>query len=143
MQVQCRGVRGATTVEANTADAILSATRELLVEIIRVNGITEDEVASIFFTTTPDLTAEFPAKAARDLGWRRIALMGGIEMDVPHGVPLCVRVLIHWNTARGIDDIRHVYTKGALALRPDLFPDNRIEYDEREAARTPAHDGRG
>lgn len=130
MAMMCRGVRGATTCEANTADAILAATRELLDELILVNEIAEDDVASVFFTTTPDLTAQFPAKAARDLGWRRTALIGSQEMDVPHGIVRCVRVLIHWNTEKTIDEIRHVYTKGALALRPDLYPENRVTFEE-------------
>lgn len=124
--LKCRGVRGATTVEADTAEAILDATRELLEEIILVNRIAEDDVASVFFTTTPDLTAEFPAKAARALGWRRTALMGSQEMDVPHSIVRCIRVLIHWNTEKPLDQIRHVYTRGALVLRPDLYPENRV-----------------
>jgi chorismate mutase len=94
--------------------------------LIETNGIEEDDVASVFFTTTPDLNAAFPAKAARDLGWHRTALMGAQEMDAPDGIPMCIRVLIHWNTDRKLDDIKHVYMRGALALRPDLYPDNKI-----------------
>lgn len=69
----CRGIRGATTADANTAEAILSATRELLIELIRRNGIRQEDVASVIFTTTPDLTAEYPALAARQLGWHEAA----------------------------------------------------------------------
>jgi chorismate mutase len=122
----CLGVRGATTVNENTAAAILSATRELLQKVIEVNGIEEDYVASVIFTTTPDLNAAFPAKAARDLGWHRAALMGAQEVDVPNGIPMCIRILIHWNTERPMDAIQHVYMHGAMALRPDLYPDNKI-----------------
>ncbi len=124
-----RGVRGAITVEANTADAIYAGTRRLLEAVIATNGIDEEEVASVFFTATPDLNAAFPAKAARDLGWHRTALIGAQEMDVPNGIPLCIRVLIHWNTDKSLDDIQHVYMGGALALRPDLYPDNKIVLD--------------
>lgn len=123
---QCRGVRGATTAEVNTAEAILDATRELLHELIVINEIDEEDVASVIFTTTPDLNATYPAKAARDLGWRRTALMGMQEIACPDGIPMCIRVLIHWNTTKTLDEIQHVYTKGAMVLRPDLYPDNRI-----------------
>jgi chorismate mutase len=126
MVIQMRGVRGATTVEHNTASEILEATARLMRALIETNGIEEDDVASVFFTTTPDLNAAFPAKAARDLGWHRTALMGAQEMDAPDGIPMCIRVLIHWNTDRKLDDIKHVYMRGALALRPDLYPDNKI-----------------
>jgi chorismate mutase len=122
----CRGVRGATTVDEDSAEAILSATRELLQVVIDVNGIDEPEVASIIFTTTPDLTAAYPARAARDLGWRNTALMGCQEMDVPDGIPRCIRLLIHWNTTKGVQEIQHVYMRGAIALRPDLYPDNKV-----------------
>ena len=124
--MKCRGVRGATTVSEDTGQAIWKATRELMLEIIKANEIEEDDVASVIFTTTPDLTAAYPAKAARDLGWHRTALMGCQEMDVPNGIPMCIRVLIHWNTTRSLDEIQHVYMKGAMALRPDLYPDNKI-----------------
>jgi chorismate mutase len=126
MTLMCRGVRGATTVREDTGEAIWRATRELMLEVIKANGIEEDDVASVIFTTTPDLTAAYPAKAARDLGWHRTALMGCQEMDVPNGIPMCIRVLIHWNTTKTLDEIQHVYMKGATALRPDLYPDNKI-----------------
>lgn len=126
MTVMLRGVRGATTAESNTVEGIIEATKDLLQAMISYNGIEEDDVASVIFTTTPDLTAAFPAKAARDLGWHRTALLGCQEMDVPEGIPRCIRVLIHWNTSRSLDEIRHVYMRGALALRPDLYPDNKV-----------------
>lgn len=126
MTLMLRGVRGATTAEANTADEIIGATVDLLQAMISYNGIEENDVASVIFTTTPDLTAAFPAKAARDLGWHRTALLGCQEMDAADGIPRCIRVLIHWNTSRSLDEIRHVYMRGALALRPDLYPDNKV-----------------
>lgn len=139
VSMKFRGVRGATTADSNTADAILSATRELLEELIAENGIIEDDVASVIFTTTPDLTATFPAKAARDLGWRRTALLGAQEMDVPNSIAHCIRVLIHWNTDKSLDEIRHVYHRGTLILRPDLYPDNKLvveEHSDRPTARS-------
>jgi chorismate mutase len=125
-----RGIRGATTAAANTSEAILEATRELLESLIHVNEIDEEHVASVIFTTTPDLTACFPAAAARRVGWRRVALLGAQEMDCADGVPMCIRVLIHWNTTHGLDDIRHVYMHGAQRLRPDLYPDNKIVVED-------------
>jgi chorismate mutase len=118
--VMVRGVRGATTADANTAEAIHAATTEVLQEIIRLNGIRQEDVASVLFTTTPDLTAAFPAKAARDLGWHQVALMGFQEVDVPDGVKMCIRVLIHWNTDKQQHELEHVYLKGAASLRPEL-----------------------
>lgn len=115
-----RGVRGAITVESNSPAAILAAAGELLEAMIGRNGIDEDEVASVLFTTTPELTAAYPAKAARLLGWTRTALMGFAEADVEDGLPMCIRVLIHWNTDKPLDEIRHVFLGGAIALRPDI-----------------------
>ncbi|MBZ0297792.1 MAG: chorismate mutase [Anaerolineae bacterium] len=119
-----RGVRGAITVEVNTAEAILEATREMLAAVIEANGIREEDVASMIFTMTPDLTAVYPAKAARDMGWTQTALMGCQEASVPGGLEKCIRVLIHWNTTKGIDEIKHAFLKGAVALRPDLSERN-------------------
>ena len=118
----CRGVRGATTVETNTRDAILDAARELLAEIIRANGISKEDVASAYFTTTVDLNAEFPAVVARsDFGWTNIALMCGHEIDVPGSLRMCLRIMLHVNTERSQDEICHVYLRGASVLRPDLL----------------------
>ena len=104
-----RGVRGATTVESNANEAILEATQELLAIMIERNGIVEDDVASVLFSATPELDDTFPAKAARLMGWTRTALMGFQEADVKHGLPMCIRVLIHWNTAKSIDEVQHVF----------------------------------
>ncbi|CAG1770899.1 chorismate mutase [uncultured bacterium] len=117
--MRVRGIRGATTAEANTREAILAATDELLRLMIDANQVCAEDVASVFFTTTSDLNAEFPALAARALGWHDVALMCGHEMSVPHGLPLCVRILIHWNTRVQAAEVQHVYIKGAAHLRPD------------------------
>jgi chorismate mutase len=115
-----RGVRGATTTDEDSAAAILAATTELLQALIQANQLQEDAVASILFSTTPDLTACYPAKAAREMGWSQVALMGFQEMAVPNGLPRCIRVLIHWNTNKSLDEIKHVFLRGADVLRPDL-----------------------
>lgn len=117
-----RGIRGAISVEANTAEAILAATRELLLTLQRANGFAVDELASILFTATPDLDAQFPALAARQLGWTQVPLLCAQELPVPTGVPRVIRVLIHWNTDRRPEEIVHVYLREAARLRPDLWP---------------------
>jgi chorismate mutase len=116
----CRGIRGAITVDSNTSEAILDATAELLRAMIDANSIRREDVASAIFTTTPDLNAEFPALAARCLGWDDVALLCGQEMGVPGSLAMCVRILLHVNTDRSTDQIAHVYLRGAQALRPDL-----------------------
>ena len=115
----CRGVRGATTVTENDAKAILAATRELLQTIIAVNDIEEKDVASVLLTATPDLDAVYPAVAARQLGWHHTALTCVQEMAVPGSLPRCIRVLVHWNTDRQMDELHHVYLREAHRLRPD------------------------
>ena len=124
--IACRGIRGATTVEENTREAILGATAELLTQMIEANGIQADDVGSVIFTTTPDLTAEYPALAARQLGWHDVALLCAHEMAVPHGLGRCIRILLHWNTDRPAAEIRHVYAKGAVNLRPDRVANQQI-----------------
>jgi chorismate mutase len=130
----CRGVRGATTVTENTREAILDATRELLMVMIKLNGIQHDDVASAIFTTTPDLDAEYPAVAARQLGWHDTALLCAHEMNVPHGLKLCIRVLLMWNTTRKATEIHHPYLKDAKNLRPDrsIEIEELIEQIEKE-----------
>jgi chorismate mutase len=120
MAIRCRGVRGATTVAANTPEAILEATTELLAELMRVNELEIEDVASAFFTTTRDLNAEFPAVAARQLGWTDVALLCGHEMDVPGSLPMCLRILLHVNTEKDAAALAHIYLRGATALRQDL-----------------------
>ena len=114
-----RGIRGATTSSANTRDAILDATRELLDALVRANNLRMDDVASIYFTVTPDLDAAFPAAAVRGLGWPEVAALDAQAPRVMNDVPRCIRVLIHWNTEASLQDVRHVYLQGAQALRPD------------------------
>jgi chorismate mutase len=119
----CRGIRGATTVETNSREAIVAAAHELLEELIARNDVQKEDVASAYFTTTSDLDAEFPAVAARNgFGWTNVALMCGHEMDVPGSLRMCLRILLHVNTERTQDEINHVYLRGATALRPDLAP---------------------
>ncbi|MFO8010382.1 MAG: chorismate mutase [Dehalococcoidia bacterium] len=115
--MRCRGIRGATTVEENTRDAILRGTRDLLEQITEANKLDVEEVSCVWFTTTPDLNAEFPALAAREMGWTRSALLCGHEMDVPGSLRKCIRILILYNTEKSADEIIHVYTNGAENLR--------------------------
>jgi chorismate mutase len=128
----CRGVRGATTVEANTREDILTATRQLLALMIRANGIEGPDVASAIFSLTRDLDAEFPALAARQLGWLDVPLLCTYEVDVPGSLRKCVRVLLHWNTDKPQDQIRHVYIKDAVKLRPDLSKLPPVDFAELE-----------
>lgn len=115
-----RGVRGATTSDGNTEEQVLACTRELLDRIVRLNGIEPEDIASAIFTVTPDLTAVFPAKAARDLGWVHVPLMCAQEIAVPGSLPQCVRVMLLWNTEKAQREVAHVYLRGAVSLRPDL-----------------------
>jgi chorismate mutase len=120
----CRGVRGATVAEANTHQAILDATRELLARLVEANGIQPADLASTIFTTTPDLTAVYPAIAARELGWTDVALLCTHEMNVAGGLARCIRVLLHWNTNKSPQEIVHIYMNGAERLRPDWATDS-------------------
>ncbi len=115
-----RGVRGAITVERDEAELLLSATERLLREIVSENGIDSDDVASALFTLTPDLVSQFPAAAARRMGWTRVPLLNFTEIAVPGGLARVIRVLLHINTAKRQDEIVHVYLDGARVLRPDL-----------------------
>jgi chorismate mutase len=117
-RMRCRGIRGATTVAANTREAILAGTRELLTLIAERNAIETEEITSIFFTVTDDLNAEHPALAARQLGWTDVALLCAREIPVPGSLGRCVRVLLHVNTTLAQTEIRHVYLHDAVVLRP-------------------------
>ena len=128
----CRGVRGATVADADTSESILEATRQLLALMIRQNGIEPEDVASAFFSTTPDLEAVFPALAARQLGWLNVALMCNHELDVPGSLRRCIRVLLHWNTETPADEIVHVYIKEAANLRPDHSELPPVDWEELE-----------
>jgi len=118
--IVCRGVRGATTAASNDRDIILDATRDLLGKIAEANGIEPDDIASILFTMTVDLNAEYPALAARQMGWTSVPLLCAQEIARPGSLPHTIRVLIHWNTAVSQQAVRHVYTNGAEVLRPDV-----------------------
>ena len=113
----CRGIRGATIAEANTAEAIYSAAGEMLAKLVEVNKIEERDVAAVYFTTTPDLNAGFPAAAARQMGWNSTALMGGTEIDVPGSLSRCIRVLILVNTDLEADKLVNLYLNGTDVLR--------------------------
>jgi chorismate mutase len=128
-----RGVRGATTVARNAADEIVSRTGELLARVIAENGIRPEDVASILFTVTADLDAEFPAAAVRALdGWSEVPLLCASEIAVPGSLGRCVRVLLQWNTDRRADEIRHVFLRGARPLRPNWA--RRVPGDDGEEA---------
>src|SRR6201982_1092514 len=111
--VRCRGVRGATFIEEDTPEAILAGTRELLAAIAEANDINTEGIARAFFTSPADLRSAFPARAARDLGWTDVPLLGATEVDKPGGPPRCIRVLLHWNTSRRQGEIVHVYRHGS------------------------------
>ena len=119
-----RGIRGATTATGNEAGAIVEATSELLEELVSRNDIRTEEIAFAYFTTTRDLDAEFPALAARQLGWIDVPLLCGhdlaVRMPNPRGVMKCVRIVILHNTEKTQKEMKHVYLRGAHAIRRDL-----------------------
>lgn len=116
----CRGIRGATSVDANDAEIIVAATRELLEHIVAANDVAVADVASVIFTATPDLDAAYPARAAREMGWTKVPLLCMQGMAVVGSLPRCIRVLVHWNSDLSPGQVRHVYLGDARALRPDL-----------------------
>lgn len=115
-----RGVRGATTVESNSRDEVLQRTKELLTELAAANQIDSADIGAVIFSATPDVTAAFPAAAARAIGWTEVPLFDAAQIDCDTGLPLCIRVLILWNTDKDQKSISHVYLGGATVLRPDL-----------------------
>ena len=120
-QYKTRGIRGATTVEENSSTAIQEATLELLKKLLSENKIYEEDIASVIFTLTHDLTAEFPAKAARiELEWDDIPMICTQEIPVPESLPMCIRVMILVNTTLEQFEIKHAYLRRATKLRPDL-----------------------
>lgn len=119
----CRGIRGATTVERNDREEILAATTELLQLLILHNDLKTEDIASVIFTLTDDLNAEFPAVAARGLGWTETALMCARELPIPGSLDKCIRILLHVNTERSAAEIQHIYIRGAVKLRPTLSMD--------------------
>jgi len=112
-----RGIRGAITVEKNSQEEIVSATKLLLAEISKANLFEIEEIASVIFSTTKDLNAEFPAVAARELGWKETPLLCTNEIDVPGSLPRCIRVLLLVNCPVKQSEIKHIYLKEAVNLR--------------------------
>jgi chorismate mutase len=116
-----RGVRGATTIDRDERENVLSATHELLAEIFIANPeLKTEDIASAFFTVTEDIASAFPAFAARQIGWDQVPMICSREIPVPDSLLLCIRVLIHWNTSKGQNEVRHVYLRNAEKLRPDI-----------------------
>lgn len=123
MVMMCRGFRGATTASANTKAAINDATEEMLRALVEANGLDLEFIAAASFTVTADLNAEYPASVARRrLGWTYVALTDAVEMDVPYGLPMCIRVLILANTGKSPEEIKNVYLRGAENLRQRSVP---------------------
>ena len=123
MVMMCRGFRGATTASANTKAAINDATEEMLRALVEANGLDPEFIAAASFTVTADLNAEYPASVARRrLGWTYVALTDAVEMDVPYGLPMCIRVLILANTGKSPEEIKNVYLRGAENLRQRSVP---------------------
>ena len=115
-----RALRGAITVDRDEAPLIREATRVLLTELLARNALAHHAVISAFFTATSDLCSDFPARAARDLGWHDVPMLCGVEMAVPGAVARCIRVLLHVECPREWHMMRHAYLRGAAVLRPDL-----------------------
>jgi chorismate mutase len=121
VNMDMRGVRGATTTGEDQAEQVISATRELLEAILQANpGMQTEYIASVFFTVTQDINSAFPALAARQMGWDSVPMMCAREIPVPGSLPCCIRVLLHWNTDVPQGAVRHVYLREAVKLRPDL-----------------------
>ncbi|MEM9644128.1 MAG: chorismate mutase [Planctomycetota bacterium] len=128
----CRGVRGAITVETDSREEVLLATRQLLALMIRRNSMDSADIASAFFTVTKDLQSEFPALAARQLGWLEVPLLCGYEVSIEGSLPRCIRILLHWNTDKTQSEIQHVYVREAVKLRPDLNKLPPVDFEELE-----------
>ena len=115
-----RAIRGATQLEANTASAMADATKELLLAMLEANGLTPRDLISVILTVSPDLNAAFPAAFAREVGFESVPLLCAVEIDVPGALPRALRVMMHCNTEREIEQISHIYLHGATALRRDI-----------------------
>ncbi len=119
--MQTRGIRGAITIKTDRKKEVLDATRELLNEIFAKNpNLKKEDIASAFFTTTEDVSSAYPALATRQMGWSAVPMICAREIPVPESLAMCIRVLIHWNTDKEQEDIKHIYLRGATKLRPDL-----------------------
>ncbi|MGM0370353.1 MAG: chorismate mutase [Bacillota bacterium] len=128
--MKVRGIRGAITVTEDREEKIITATKELLTEIIAANDLKQEQVASIFFSLTPDLSAAFPAVAARELGWDNAALFCCQELAIDDSLEQCIRVLIHYNTDRVATELNHIYLRQAKQLRPDIVEEGAGENGE-------------
>ena len=126
--MQQRGIRGATTIEIDTKESVLSATRELLDSILASNpDLKTDDIAAALFTVTDDIASAYPALAARQMGWDLVPMMCAREIPVPGSLPKAIRVLIHWNTNVPQNEIKHVYLRDAVKLRPDLVAAEKVD----------------
>ncbi|MFD1030867.1 chorismate mutase [Metaplanococcus flavidus] len=122
-----RGIRGAITVSADHPAEILKETKNLVLEMAMQNDIEPDLVASVIISTTTDISSAFPAKAVRTIeDWTFVPVMCTHEMDVPGSMPLCIRVMMHANTAKSQQEINHIYMNDAVKLRPDLIKDSKV-----------------
>src|SRR3984885_345700 len=115
-----RGVRGATTVDVDTAAQVTERSQELILRLMERNDLTEEDFVSVLFTATADVTSIFPATAIREIGFGAVPLLCAAEIAVPGSMPLCIRVLLHVSTTRSREEIHHVYLHGAQVLRDDL-----------------------
>ncbi|MCL6446130.1 MAG: chorismate mutase [Alicyclobacillus sp.] len=119
--MKVRGIRGAVTAADNTPEAIFEAAKTLMERLVAENDLDIDDVASVILTMSPDLNADFPAKAVRSLpGWQWVPLMCATELNVPHGLNRCIRMLVHVNTEKSQRELVHVYLGDAIQLRPDI-----------------------
>lgn len=123
-----RGIRGATTVESNTKEEIINRTKEMLEAVIERNNVQVEDITSAIFSVTDDLDAEFPAVAARKIGWIYTPLFCTLEIPVPGSLRKCIRVLLHVNSDRSQKEMKHIYLNGAQCLRPDLDVEDRNKY---------------
>ena len=115
-----RAIRGATQVSANTPEAISQGVQELMKAILESNQLVPEDVISVFFTSTPDLTAAFPAAACREIGFSAVPLIGSVEVDVPGALTLTIRTMLHVSSSKSAAQISHIYLHGAAALRRDI-----------------------
>ncbi|QGG49418.1 chorismate mutase [Heliorestis convoluta] len=130
MTIYHRGLRGAISVEENTKEAIHEATRKLLLEMMRANDVQIEDIASVIFTATADLNADFPAYVAREMGFQSVPLLCAREMDVPGAMERCIRLLMHVNTTKKQEEVLHIYLGEAAKLRPDLVEKNKGRQEE-------------
>jgi len=119
-----RGIRGAITADSNTREEIIGKTKELLITLKKENDFKIEDIASIFFSVTPDLNAAFPAQAARELGWNKVPLFDMHEINVPGSLPRCIRILVQVNCQKGQQEIKHCYLRRANILRRDLIKED-------------------